>query len=124
MRSPGRPPAGPREHRVRFWAAMRGARPLGSRRACRPWLAPGGVARLAGIGRHGPGVGRYLSFAEREEIAPLRAQDCGGERPPAGSVGLRRGSRVSYGERRDAHRPAEVSGEHCAVARGSACSPS
>ena len=50
------------------------------RRACRRWLASGGFGRLAGC-RHrsirAPLSGRYLSFAEREEIALLRARGCG-----------------------------------------------
>jgi Helix-turn-helix domain len=80
-RSGGHPPAGRREHRVRFWAAIaRGASSVDA-------AAEAGV--LPGIGvrwfREGGGMpplslapvsGRYLSFAEREEIAVLLACGC------------------------------------------------
>src|SRR4051812_35733699 len=82
MRSPGRPPVGRREHRQRFWAAIaRGARSdaagveagvssvVGVR-----WVREAGG--MAPIGQ-APLSGRYLSFAEREEIAILRAGGCG-----------------------------------------------
>jgi len=79
MRSPGRPPVGRREHRQRFWAAV--ARGLGSEAAG----VEAGVSPAVGVRwfREGGGMptvsqaplsGRYLSFAEREEIAVLRAQ--------------------------------------------------
>jgi IS30 family transposase len=79
MRSPGRPPVGRREHRQRFWAAI--ARGLGSEAAG----IEAGVSPAVGVRwfREGGGMlsvtqaplsGRYLSFAEREEIALLRAQ--------------------------------------------------
>lgn len=82
MRSPGRPPAGRREHRVRFWAAV--ARGQSSEDAA----AEAGVSAVVGVRwfREGGGMpsvslaplsGRYLSFAEREEIAILRASGCG-----------------------------------------------
>jgi len=79
MRSPGRPPVGRREHRQRFWAAIaRGGR---SEQAG----VEAGVSPAVGVRwfREGGGMstvtqallsGRYLSFAEREEIAVLRAQ--------------------------------------------------
>ena len=80
MRSPGRPPVGRREHRLRFWAAI--ARGLSSEEAA----AEAGVSAPVGARwfREGGGMpsvtlaplsGRYLSFAEREEVAILRA--CG-----------------------------------------------
>ncbi len=80
LRSPGRPPVGRREHRVRFWAAI--ARGLSSEEAA----AEAGVSAPVGARwfREGGGMpsvtlallsGRYLSFAEREEVALLRA--CG-----------------------------------------------
>ena len=50
------------------------------RRACRRWLASGGSGRVAGCSRlpiRSSLSGRYVSFAEREEIALLRAQKCG-----------------------------------------------
>ena len=83
MRSPGRPPVGRREHRVRFWDAV--ARGLTSEAAG----VEAGVSAVVGVRwfREGGGMrpsairaslsGRYLSFAEREEIALLRAQGCG-----------------------------------------------
>ena len=82
MRSPGRPPAGRREHRVRFWSAI--ARGVSSEDAA----GEAGVSAIVGVRwfREGGGMpsvslaplsGRYLSFSEREEIAILRAQGCG-----------------------------------------------
>src|SRR5215204_7083040 len=82
MRSPGRPPVGRREHRLRFWAAI--ARGLSSEDAA----VEAGVSAVVGVRwfREGGGMpsvtlaplsGRYLSFAEREEIAILRARGCG-----------------------------------------------
>ncbi len=82
MRSPGRPPAGRREHRRRFWAAI--APGLSSEQAAEQ----AGVSAAVGVRwfREGGGMpsaplaapsGRYLSFAEREEIAILRARDRG-----------------------------------------------
>jgi IS30 family transposase len=81
-RSPGRPSAGRREHRVRFWEAI--ARGVTSDDAG----VGAGVSGVVGVRwfREGGGMpsvtlaqlsGRYLSFAEREEIAVLRAQKCG-----------------------------------------------
>ena len=82
MRSPGRPPVGRREHCERFWAAIArgsssedagvaaGVSPaVGSR-----WFREGGG--MPTVSR-APLSGRYLSFADREEIAILRAQDLG-----------------------------------------------
>jgi transposase-like protein len=82
MRSPGRPPVGRREHRQRFWAEI--ARGLGSEAAG----IEAGVSPAVGVRwfREGGGMppvsqaplsARYLSFAEREEIALLRAQGQG-----------------------------------------------
>ncbi len=82
MRSPGRPPVGRRQHRQRFWAAI--ARGLSSEDAA----AEAGVSAAVGVRwfRDGGGMpslsraplsGRYLSFAEREEIALARARGCG-----------------------------------------------
>ena len=81
-RSPGRPPAGRREHRQRFWAAV--ARGVSSEDAA----VEAGVSPAVGVRwfREGGGMpsvtmvslsGRYLSFAEREEIALLHAQGDG-----------------------------------------------
>jgi transposase, IS30 family len=82
MRSPGRPPVWRREHRQRFWAAI--ARGLTSEKAG----VEAGVSPAVGVRwfREGGGMpsvtqapvsGRYLSFAEREEIAILRARGSG-----------------------------------------------
>ena len=81
-RSPGRPPAGRREHRVRFWTAIR--RGVSTVEAA----VEAGVSEAVGVRwfREGGGMpsvtvaslsGRYLSFAEREEIALLRAEKLG-----------------------------------------------
>ena len=82
MRSAGRPPVGRLEHRQRFWAAI--ARGLSSEDAA----GEAGVSVVVGVRwfREGGGMpsvtlapasGRYLSFAEREEIAILRARGAG-----------------------------------------------
>jgi len=82
MRSPGRPPGWRREHRVRFWERI--ARGAASEAAG----VEAGVSPAVGVRwfREGGGMpsvtqaplsGRYLSFAEREEIALLRARGCG-----------------------------------------------
>jgi transposase-like protein len=82
MRSPGRPPVGRLEHRQRFWVAI--ARGLSSEDAA----VEAGVSPAVGVRwfREGGGMpsvalapasGRYLSFAEREEIAILRARGAG-----------------------------------------------
>jgi helix-turn-helix protein len=79
---PGRPPVARREHRRRFWEEI--ANGLSSEEAAR--LA--GVSQAVGTRwfRQGGGMpsislaplsGRYLSFAEREEIAVLKACRCG-----------------------------------------------
>jgi IS30 family transposase len=82
MRSPGRPPVGRREHKQRFWAAI--ARGLSSEEAgitagvspavgVRWFRESGGMAPIT----LAPLSGRYLSFAEREEVALLRARGRG-----------------------------------------------
>ena len=81
-RSPGRPPAGRREHRVRLWTAItRGVSTVEA-------AVEAGVSEVVGVRwfREGGGMpsvtlaplsGRYLSFAEREEIAILKSQEVG-----------------------------------------------
>src|SRR5712691_11417818 len=82
LRWPGRPPVGRREHRQRFWEAI--ARGSSSENAG----ALAGVSAAVGTRwfREAGGMppislaapsGRYLSFAEREEIAILHASECG-----------------------------------------------
>ena len=82
MSSPGRPSAARREDRVRFWEAIaRGAsseaaaveagvsQPVGTR-----WFRQAGGMPPITLA---PLSGRYLSLAEREEIAILRVRGCG-----------------------------------------------
>ena len=83
--SPGRPPVARREERRRFWAAIAagmasedaavdaGVSPaVGTR-----WFREAGGMPPATLGPSAkPLSGRYLSFAEREEIALLRAHGC------------------------------------------------
>lgn len=82
MRSPGRPPGWRREHKQRFWEAI--ARGLASEEAgiAAGVSAPVGVRWFRESGGMAPFAlaplsGRYLSFAEREEIAVLTARGCG-----------------------------------------------
>ena len=82
MRSPGRPPVAGREEQQRFWQAItRGVSseeaavscgvspPVGGR-----WFREGGGMPPISLA---PRSARYLSFAEREEIAILSAQGAG-----------------------------------------------
>jgi len=82
IRSPGRPTAGRRDHRQEFWKAIaRGAsswdaaleagvsQPVGTR-----WFREKGGMPPTNLT---PLSGRYLSFAEREEVALLHAQKFG-----------------------------------------------
>ena len=82
MRSPGRPPVAGREEQQRFWQAItRGlsseeaavscgvSPPVGGR-----WFREGGGMPPISLA---PRSARYLSFAEREEIAILSAQGAG-----------------------------------------------
>src|SRR3954467_495078 len=82
MRSPGRPPVGRVDHRRWFWEAI--AEGASSEAAA----AAAGVSGPVGVRwfREGGGMpsvslaapsARYLCFAEREEIALLRAEGCG-----------------------------------------------
>jgi len=127
MRSPGRPPAGRREHGVRFWAAIAlGASSVDA-------AAQAGVSGVVGVRwfREGGGMppsairaplsGRYLSFAEREEIALLRARKCGGAGDRASARPLLLDDlQGAAPERRDPQWSSGVSGVDCAVACGSA----
>ncbi|MGH2969246.1 MAG: IS30 family transposase [Solirubrobacteraceae bacterium] len=105
MRSPGRPPVGRLGHRQRFWAAVAGG--LSSEDAA----VEAGVSVAVGVRWFreaggmppvtlAPASGRYLSFAEREEIAIQRA--CGaGVREIARQLG-RSPSTISRELRRNA----------------------
>ena len=82
MRSPGRPPVAGREEQQRFWQAI--TRGLSSEEAavsCGVWPPVGGHWFREGGGMPpislAPRSARYLSFAEREEIAILSAQGAG-----------------------------------------------
>jgi IS30 family transposase len=82
MRSPGRPPVAQREHRLRFWQEI--SRGLSSEDAgvaagVSPAVGTRWFREAGGVspGRVAPLSGRYLSFAEREEIAILRARGSG-----------------------------------------------
>jgi transposase, IS30 family len=82
LRSPGRPPAARREHRQQFWkeivrgrsteeaGALVGVSPAVATR----WFRQGGGMPPISLA---PVSGRYLSFAEREEIAVFHARRCG-----------------------------------------------
>jgi IS30 family transposase len=82
MRSPGRPPVARREDRQRFWVAIAGGMPsedAGIEAGVSPavgtrWFRDSGGIRPVSLA---PLSGRYLSFAEREEIAILRVRGCG-----------------------------------------------
>src|SRR4051794_11666023 len=87
LHSPGRPGVARREDRRRFWAAI--AAGLASEDAAgRAGVSPavgtrwfreaGGMPPAALAPSSRPLSGRYLSFAEREEIALCRAQGQGG----------------------------------------------
>ena len=100
IRSPGRPTAGRREHRQEFWKAIaRGvsswdaaleagvSQPVGTR-----WFRENGGMPPTNLT---PLSGRYLSFAEREEIALLHAQKVGVVRLLGASSVLRRRFRAN-----------------------------
>jgi transposase-like protein len=86
LRSPGRPPAARREHHQRFWASIAAGRStedaaldaevspaVGGR-----WFRRAGGMIPVHYSRFSkPLSGRYLAFAEREEIAILRVQGQG-----------------------------------------------
>lgn len=82
MRSPGRPPGWRREHLQQFWEAI-GLGLSSEDAAVAVGVSPAVGARLfrqTGGMRTislAPLTGRYLSFAEREEISILNAKGCG-----------------------------------------------
>jgi IS30 family transposase len=82
MRSPGRPTAGRREHRVRFWKAIATGVPSEEAALAAGISPPVGTRWFRESGGMSPLdleplSKRYLSFAEREEIALLRAKRFG-----------------------------------------------
>jgi IS30 family transposase len=82
IRSPGRPTAGRREHREAFWRAIARGLPSEEAAVASGVSAPIGKRWFRENGgmpptNQGPLSGRYLSFAEREEIAILNAQKYG-----------------------------------------------
>jgi hypothetical protein len=101
MRSPGRPTAGRREHRRRFWQAIACgvssedaalaagvSQPVGTR-----WFRDSGGMPPISLA---PLSGRYLSFAEREEVAILQPNTLGSVTSLGESADPRRRSRGSY----------------------------
>src|SRR5215210_7268157 len=119
LRSPGRPPPR-REVEQEFWRRVAGgltsedaaaavgvSGPVGTR-----WFRHGGG--MSPISLAGPS-GRYLSFAEREEIAILKAQ-CHGVREIARRVG-RDASTISRELRRNAAARAGQRGYRASVAQ-------
>lgn len=102
MPSPGRPGVSSREQRCRFWVLI--AKGLSSEQAAESvgvsapvgsrWFRhAGGMTPMSLV----PVSGRYLSFAEREEIAvfKLRPRALGFVRSPASSAGILQLSLVS-----------------------------
>src|SRR5688500_8013788 len=82
MWSPRRPTTAQRENRVRFWEAIARGRSSGDAAAVACVASAVGTRWLREAGGMpsltlAPVSGRYLSFAEREEIAILHAQDLG-----------------------------------------------
>src|SRR3974390_2202807 len=86
MRSPGRPPAAVREQLVQFWKAIAAGRTsdgAGVDAGVSPavgvrWFRRAGGMAPSHLSKNSmPLSGRYLSFAEREEIAILYAQEQG-----------------------------------------------
>jgi len=86
LRSPGRPPAGRRIQRQQFWAAIaagRSSEVAAASARISPavgvrWFREGGGMPPSHFAPSAPLVsGRYLSFAEREQIALLRAKGHG-----------------------------------------------
>ena len=104
QRSPGRPGVAQRENRRRFWAAITAglssegaaigagvSQPVGFR-----WFREAGGMPPKTLGPSSkPLSERYLSLAEREGIALLRAQGCGVRETARRLGGARRRSRVN-----------------------------
>ena len=109
LRSPGRPPVAQQTHRRRFWVLIAAgvssedaaigagvSAPVGAR-----WFREAGGMPPSTLARSSkPLSGRYLSFAEREELAIQHAQGLG-VRQIARNMG-RSGSTISREQRRNA----------------------
>jgi len=111
MQSAGRPGAGRREHQQRFWegitqglSSVEAAAAAGmSSNVGTRWFRDSGGMTPTSLG---PLSGRYLSFAEREEVALLRARGCGvreisrrlGRSPSTISRELRRNAATRHGK--------------------------
>ena len=81
MRSPGRPPGWRREHLRRFWESIADGLSSDEAAVAVGWSPAVGSRWFRQSGGMPPFTfvslsGRYLSFAEREEIAILHAQEC------------------------------------------------
>ena len=109
LRSPGRPGVARREHRRRFWAAIAAGRSsedaavgaeVSPAVGARWFREAGGMPPATLAPSSKPPSGRYLSFAEREEIALWRVQGHG-VREIARRLG-RAGSTISRELRRNA----------------------
>ena len=123
--SPGRPVVAGRDEQRRFWAAI--AAGMASEDAAvqagmsqavgtRLFRKAGGMPPAMFRPSAKPLSGRYLSFAEREEIALLRVQGCSMREVGAGSDEQLQRSRGSAAQRFDPKRRLGVSRDHGAVA--------
>ncbi len=86
LRSPGRPPVARRDELLVFWASIAAGRTSEAAAICAGispavgvrWFRRAGGMAPSHLSRSSkPLSGRYLSFAEREEIAILHSQKCG-----------------------------------------------
>lgn len=115
LRSPGRPPVARQEHRRRFWASIAAgmtsedaamavgvSQPVGTR-----WFRGAGGMAPSHLSRSSkPQSGRYLAFAEREEVALWKARGIGvreiarrsGRAPSTISRELRRNAATRSGD--------------------------
>src|SRR5207253_9888730 len=128
MWSPGRPSTARREDRQRFW------REIAAGRSSEEAAAAAGVSQAVGSRwfRDGGGMppislaplsGRYLSFAEREEIAILHARRVGVRAIASAEAGSVDDLEGAAPQRVHAHVPLGVPRDDRAVARRAACEP-
>ena len=126
LRSPGRPPAARRENYQRFWASIAAGR-SSEDAAIDAGVSPavggrwfrraGGMPPLHFSQSSKPLSGRYLSFAEREEIAILRVQGAWSLRDcPQAWAGPFDDLARAAPECRDTQRRTGISGHHRAMA--------